>query len=620
MQILDKKYNYNGEILTEVRAGQTGRGLLIENDGHILTNTDTIKQIREDISHGDKFIVPDDFIVSAVFQKYGIQNKNGRIYPEAVLKREVDNYIKEAIASHCAVGAVDHPSCTPAGTLILTEKGWVDIKDVQVGDNILTVTEDKKIEVHPVRKKIDEPYKGKLIHLKSRFIDVRVTPNHRFPVLDRFHNFKGFYTAQDILDHNIPDQGHSSLFKYGEWEGANDENFVIDAIPEEELVNFPAKHKKYAERYREPLVIPMEVWMKFMGIYLSEGNVLYTSTGKPSGASIAQLKKEVIDEIVGMLEEFPLEYKLHGKNKRKAVHFHITDWRLGRYLQQFGKCYDKFVPYEIKKQSKEMLRVFYDWFVMGDGRQRGRGAGRYTTDDVFSTSKRLAMDLNEIQLKIGYNGTYHEEDRHIDRLIEGRLIKAENSQNMFFSFRSLLKHIVLNDKSLTVTEEDYDGRVYCVEVENHTFYAMGEDGHCFWSGNSLSLSGHDVSHNIIELHWEGATLVGKMKLHVSPGFKRYGICSTSGDLAANMIIDGIRIGVSSRGAGNVVEKNGIYYVDDSFSLVGWDIVLEPSTPGSYIDENPENLRQFIDMRPNVEDSNMDNKLDLISKILQSYKS
>ena len=87
-----------------------------------------------------------------------------------------------------------------------------------------------------------------------------------------------------------------------------------------------------------------------------------------------------------------------------------------------------------------------------------------------------------------------------------------------------------------------------------------------------------------------------------------------------MIIDGIRIGVSSRGAGNVVEKNGIYYVDDSFSLVGWDIVLEPSTPGSYIDENPENLRQFIDMRPNVEDSNMDNKLDLISKILQSYKS
>lgn len=416
MQILDKKYNYNGEILTEVRAGQTGRGLLIENDGHILTNTDTIKQIREDISHGDKFIVPDDFIVSAVFQKYGIQNKNGRIYPEAVLKREVDNYIKEAIASHCAVGAVDHPSCCLAGTLILTEKGWVDIKDVQVGDNILTVTEDKKIEVHPVRKKIDEPYKGKLIHLKSRFIDVRVTPNHRFPVLDRNHNFKGFYTAQDILDHNIPDQGHSSLFKYGEWEGANDENFTIDAIPEED------------------------------------------------------------------------------------------------------------------------------------------------------------------------------------------------------------RYITLNDKSLTATEEDYDGRVYCVEVENHTFYAMGEDGHCFWSGNSLSLSGHDVSHNILELHWEGATLVGKMKLHVSPGFKRYGICSTSGDLAANMIIDGIRIGVSSRGAGNVVEKNGIYYVDDSFSLVGWDIVLEPSTPGSYIDENPENLRQFIDMRPNVEDSNMDNKLDLISKILQSYKS
>ena len=67
--------------LNEVKKDQTGTGLLIENDGHIIPPKDTISQIKEDIETGHKFVMPDDFIVSAVFQKYGIKNANGRIYP-----------------------------------------------------------------------------------------------------------------------------------------------------------------------------------------------------------------------------------------------------------------------------------------------------------------------------------------------------------------------------------------------------------------------------------------------------------------------------------------------------------------------------------------------------------
>ena len=38
--------------LTEIKKGQTGTGLLIENDGHIIAEQDNIKQIREDIESG----------------------------------------------------------------------------------------------------------------------------------------------------------------------------------------------------------------------------------------------------------------------------------------------------------------------------------------------------------------------------------------------------------------------------------------------------------------------------------------------------------------------------------------------------------------------------------------
>ena len=76
---------------------------------------------------------------------------------------------------------------------------------------------------------------------------------------------------------------------------------------------------------------------------------------------------------------------------------------------------------------------------MGDGRIRGdKRKGNNTTysDDVFSSSKQLVLDLNEIQLKIGYSGAYHSEARNNDRFIGDRLIKGENCHEMFFTYRS----------------------------------------------------------------------------------------------------------------------------------------------------------------------------------------
>lgn len=610
---------YKTEQLNEVKAGQSGFGLLIEHDGHIIGHKDTIAQIKEDIAHHDKFVIPDDFVVSAVFQKYGIKNANGRIYPEAVLKREVQKYLENQVKEHRAIGALDHPSCVHPDTKILTKNGWKKICEIKVGEEVLSVNTDKKIEVKRVKKVINEPYKGSMIKLKGRFIDLTVTPNHKFPVLDRYKNWKGFYTANEIFNYAIPDQGHCSLFRTGEWEGENDEYFTVPPLKEYEVFGLDSKLK---EIYTKPLIIPMATWMKFMGIYLSEGDCNYVNEdGRRNGRiSIHQVKEETTKEIAAMLEDFPLEVhvltKYDAAFERTKTTFCFYDLRLSKYLNQFGKCYDKYVPYEVKKQNKEMLRVFYDWFVMGDGRQRGLGPGQYYSDDVFSTSKQLVMDLNEIQLKIGYCGCYHEEDRHIDRLIEGRLIKAENSQNMHFTFRSLTKHLSLNKKSLTVTEEDYDGRVYCLEVEdNHTFYLMDDSGHCLWSGNSSSLSGHDVSHNILDLRWEGRTLIGEMRLHLSPGFRRYGICSTSGDLVANMILDNIQVGVSSRAVGSVEDKFGTLIVGEDLELVGWDVVIEPSTYGSFVKMEMSELQPYIESEERINDSILSEKIQKINKIL-----
>lgn len=113
--------------------------------------------------------------------------------------------------------------------------------------------------------------------------------------------------------------------------------------------------------------------------------------------------------------------------------------------------------------------------------------------------------------------------------------------------------------------------------------------------NYSSLSGHDVAHIITDLRWEGHTLIGETEVHTSPGFRRYGVCSTSGDLLANLLISGCLVGVSSRGVGSVKQMpGGVLMVDDDFELLTFDAVLEPSTPNAYIKNSPEELKPFIE--------------------------
>ena len=188
--------------LKEIKSGKTGFGLLVENDGYVSMHEGNNKELYE--SHklnenidGD-FHCPYPFVVNAVFQKYGIKNANGRIYPEEVLKKEVAKY-QQAIEEKRAYG-----ECYTPDAMVLTAKGWTNISNVKEGDDIITLnTNTNEIEIQPVIRKIERSHDGKIIHIKGKGIDDVVTPGHEFPIYGRNHKFKGFYTAQDILDKKI---------------------------------------------------------------------------------------------------------------------------------------------------------------------------------------------------------------------------------------------------------------------------------------------------------------------------------------------------------------------------------------------------------------------------------
>jgi len=84
---------------------ETGRGILIEYDaGHVSPQEN--KQIIQEMKEMD---FSKDIILYAVLQKYNTPNKNGRIYPESILKRENEKY-QSIIKKGGALNELNHPS------------------------------------------------------------------------------------------------------------------------------------------------------------------------------------------------------------------------------------------------------------------------------------------------------------------------------------------------------------------------------------------------------------------------------------------------------------------------------------------------------------------------------
>ena len=106
---------------------ESGRGILIEQDaGYISPTTEHNKYIMESSNFLDH---SKPFEFYAVLQKYNTPNRNGRVYPEKILKRESDNY-KKMIERGVSLSELNHPESSLIDldrvSHIITKVWWED--------------------------------------------------------------------------------------------------------------------------------------------------------------------------------------------------------------------------------------------------------------------------------------------------------------------------------------------------------------------------------------------------------------------------------------------------------------------------------------------------------------
>ena len=105
------------------------------------------------------------------------------------------------------------------------------------------------------------------------------------------------------------------------------------------------------------------------------------------------------------------------------------------------------------------------------------------------------------------------------------------------------------------------------QINNNRAY--GELGHP--EGPTINLE--RASHMITKLYPDGKNFIGEAKVLSTP----------MGNIVKNLMDEGAKLGVSSRGMGSLNQKNGANYVRDDFYLAtAADIVADPSAPNAFV--------------------------------------
>lgn len=400
--------------------------------------------------------------IQNVFGKVNVHNIDIR---ENSLAETKGDYLKMNVKTFSPQIIITNPpfNCFSEDTEIKTRNGWKKYKELTKDDEVLSCNiNTQELEWSKINCIIEKDYCGDIIHFNHRFLDMKVTPEHRMfsyknsaPQFNRKNS--DVILAEDIDSKSyIPKKGYI-------WNGI-DEDFVLPGC---------YVSNGQIDIWHEPLTIKLNTWVQFMGVWLSDGYYRHTlnSNGDQRYTCGIKQKEQNDKKLIEILEQLPFEYKIYRDYKTGKNNYEIHSKQLWVYMSQFGYSKDKYVPDNIKNSSKEILKIFLDSYIYGDSTKCENG---YILQSI---SKKLMEDIHEIILKLGYLSHM----RCQDTKYKGKEYLVY--QITYCPEKTIQNRIYYCTKKQYKTIEKYKGKVFCLNLEKNGFFLLRRNEYEFFSGN-----------------------------------------------------------------------------------------------------------------------------------------
>ena len=391
----------------------------------------------------------------------------------------------------CEEELTNKVECYDKETEVLTYSGWKLFKDVTYNDKICTLNPisdniEYQIPINIISRKSNSIYK-----CKKQKVDFAVTKEHNMLIMNsaevnrkerKFRKINDLQKTQYYIKSN------------GLW---NKED-----IPFFEL---PMIIKPYRKTFKNciPIKIDMDLWLKFLGLFLSDGSITRNGYGIfITQAIVHNDERKIIKNVLDLL---PFNWNYSGSCKEN---FRINCYQLYKYLEPFSKkSGNKRIPQFVKELSSRQIRIFLDYFFIGDG---SIASNKVTKLYCMGLDKLMSDDIQELLLKSNSNGTVIKKKPQGQRKCQGRLI-TKSKLTYIVSEHKCNYNIV---KRKDINKYKYDDYVYCLTVPNHIIYVR-RNGIPMWCGNcgydGYTIEGQYPTKTMFGLEIKDLGYVGVMK-------------------------------------------------------------------------------------------------------------
>lgn len=358
--------------------------------------------------------------------------------------------------------------CFVRGTYILTEKGYIPIENVSVGDRVLT-------------------HKGRWKTVTS----VMQRDNARIWNVNGF----GILPTGTTAEHPYYVTRVSEPIEFKPVKGLNDSYYSTMVLPDEE----PNKYSK-------------EIWW-IIGRYIADGWRVRRQDRPREGRIVFAVSDKKREEFEHRLSEA----NLHGTytEERACGKYHVCNNQLYEYLGIFGEyAYGKRIPREALCLPREKAEYFYNGYMSGDGRN--------DKEEATSTSAAVILGMCIIAQRLGkpVPAVYYTK-RDSKCTIEGRECKQRDTYTFRIPNKSVKGYYrgrYVCRKLYQPTESDQYETVYNLSVEEDESYIA--NGAIVHNCQDISVAGKQLGFqgNRSSLFFRVMYLIGQLEEENKPTY------------------------------------------------------------------------------------------------------
>lgn len=390
--------------------------------------------------------------------------------------------------------------CYDEATDVLTRDGWKAWRDVTSEDEFATLI-DGRLEYRRSIGTVKAWHDGPMYRVRTKHVDLLVTPDHWLYVAKR-HGRHGRFGPYGLVRAEDVFGKHVRYRKDTTWEGEEQEYFELPEVRTSRQRANGTTIEIVFPRTR----IPMDVWLRFLGHYLTDGSC--TADSWSYRIKLSQTKpmsrpafRGSFAQIAGYLQNPFGGKRLHIVENERG--FAIRHWQLGSYLSRLGRKTQRRFPRSLLTASPRQLRILYDALIDGDGHRRRPGE-RGGTDAFWTSSPFLRDGFQELCMKLGWAASIRVSSHpgKCTGSINGRSITTKTVVWVLSVNRRQLRprvYLARNRYDRIDTRnaerwEHYRGLVYCANVPPSHILYVRRNGTPVWCGNSGTVA--DVTRSL----------------------------------------------------------------------------------------------------------------------------